>query len=225
MPVCVFSFETMHKHGDILPQMLTLRHQEFKKRQDYDVPVFKDMEYDQFDTPAAVYVVYLDDGGVARGCSRMSPTSKPYMIETIWPHILTAIPLPHSDAIWESSRFCVDSTLPSDQRQKVKLAILQAKIEYCLAVGMEGLIGVMPPLIWRAVFANSGWPIKHLGSVLTLDTGEKIVPGWIPVHQDILFALESRGEGKGSLFASIKGIQTVIERTPQQLQNSLERYG
>jgi len=223
MPIQIFSFETIHHHNEgILTQMLILRNQEFKERQNYDVPVFKGMEYDQFDTPAAVYIVYLDDHGIARGCSRMSPTDRPYMIEQLWPNIITTMELPHSEHIWESSRFCIDSTLPKEERQKAKLSILQAKMEYCLEVGMEGLIGVMPPLIWRAVFSHSGWPIKHLGEILIMESGEKIVPAWIPVHKEILSAIQKKNGETRSFLPNIKAIDKVLTRQVQTYAQNVQ---
>ncbi len=186
MNAFIVSIENMHEYGDVMPSMLRLRYKEFKERQSYNIPTFKDMEYDAYDTPATVYVVWRDDSGIVRGCSRMAPTDIGYMIKDLWPNMVTDIDLPNDDDIWESSRFAIDSDLPAILRQRVKLEILQAKIEYALALGIKGMIGVMPPLIWRAVFVNSGWPINNIGPVTILDSGEKIVAGWINVDLSIL---------------------------------------
>lgn len=192
MNVLIVSIENMHEYGDVMPSMLRLRHKEFKERQSYNIPTFKDMEYDAYDTPAAVYVVWRDDNGVVRGCSRMAPTDRSYMIRDLWPNIVTKIDLPNGDDIWESSRFAIDSDLPADMRARVKLEILQAKIEYALALGIKGMVGVMPPLIWRAVFVNSGWPIDNIGPVTILESGEKIVAGWINVNHTILANIKNK---------------------------------
>lgn len=188
----VVSVENAHLYGDVIPSMLKLRYQEFKARQDYNIPVFKDMEYDAYDTPAARYVVWRDEGGVVRGCSRMAPTDRAYMIRDLWPDMITKMPLPQGGMIWESSRFCVDSRLSAEQRREIKFKILHTKLQYALSEGLDGMVGVMPPLIWRAVFVNSGWPIEHIGDVKTLSTGEKVVAGWIDVDSKYLAKIEEK---------------------------------
>lgn len=212
MGPCIISIENIHEYGDILPQMLRLRYKEFKERQNYNIPTFKFMEYDRYDTPATVYVVWLDDYGIVRGCSRMAPTDREYMIEDLWPNMVTTMPLPKGASIWESSRFCIDSSLPAAQRQQIKLEILQTKIEYAIAVGMKGMVGVMPPLIWRAVFINSGWPISHIGPVTGLESGEKVVAGWIHVKEEILENLRKKTQIRNSLLTYSKGITQLLNR-------------
>ncbi len=209
MNVFIVSIENMHKYGDILPSMLRLRHKEFKERQSYDIPTFKDMEYDAYDTPATVYIVWRDYDGIVRGCSRMAPTDRAYMIKDLWPNMVTNIPLPAQDDIWESSRFAIDSDLPVGMRGRVKLEILQAKIEYSLFLGIKGMVGVMPPLIWRAVFVNSGWPIDNIGPVTILPSGEKVMAGWINVNPHILESIKNKTGINYSLLRS----DPVLHRT------------
>ncbi len=208
----VISIENSHAYGGVMPSMLRLRYKEFKERQSYNIPTFKDMEYDTYDTPATVYIVWRDDDGEVRGCSRMAPTDRAYMIKDLWPDLVTELPLPSNTAIWESSRFCIDSSLPSQMRQQVKLEILQAKIEYSLAIGVMGMIGIMPPLIWRAVFINSGWPVDHIGPVAELSTGEKVVAGWIHVNPGILNRLRSKTALYDSLLESDKMVLPLLKR-------------
>ncbi len=200
----VVSIENAHLHGDVIPSMLRLRYKEFKVRQDYNIPVFKEMEYDTYDTPAASYIVWRDAQGCVRGCSRMAPTDRAYMIRDLWPDMVSKIPLPDGGAIWESSRFCIDSGLPADLRREVKFRILYTKLQYALSQGIDGMVGVMPPLIWRAVFTSSGWPIEHIGDVKTLHTGEKVVAGWIDVNARYLENLQDRA---GFTLSNVHGFE------------------
>ena len=208
----IISIENSHEFGDVMPGMLRLRFREFKERQSYAIPTFKNMEYDTYDTPAAVYVVWRNSKGDVCGCSRMAPTDRAYMIEDLWPSLVTKQSLPHDPLIWESSRFCIDSTLSTEERKQIKYEILQAKIEYALAVGVKGMIGVMPPLIWRSVFVNSGWPIDHLGEVSKLDSGEKVVAGWINVAPEILNALRKRTGLMHSLINEEHSLKALLQR-------------
>lgn len=217
MGVCVISIENTYEYGDVMPQMLRLRYREFKERQDYDIPTFKYMEYDTYDTPATVYVVWRDDDGIVHGCSRMAPTDRAYMIEDLWPDMVTSMPLPSQADIWESSRFCIDSGLPAAMRQRIKLEILQAKIEYALTAGIKGMIGVMPPLIWRAVFVNSGWPVNHIGPVTALESGEKVVASWMHVNQEILQNIRKKTGMHHSLLMQSKGVARLLERQNMEI--------
>lgn len=212
MTVHVVSIENVHRLGDALPSMHRLRYKEFKQRQAYDIPVFKDMEYDAYDNLATVYIIWRDESGIVRGCSRMAPTDRAYMIKDLWPTMVTQMPLPEHPDIWESSRFCIDSACPAELRQRIKLEILQAKMEYALAVNAKGMLGVMPPLIWRAVFINSGWPVDHIGPVTELETGEKIVAGWMHVNPGVLAKLRARTALAHSLLESDESILPLLKR-------------
>lgn len=207
----IISVENSHKYGTAMLDMLRLRYREFKQRQDYDIPTFKNMEYDHYDNPATVYVIWRDAAGCVRGCSRMAPTDREYMIQDLWPDMVTEILMPQGGGIWESSRFCIDSTLDAELRRRIKLEILQAKIEYALKVNIKGMVGVMSPLIWRAVFINSGWPVDHIGPVRQLASGEKIVAGWIHVHPNILNNLKQKTGIQYSLLSD-DNVNELLER-------------
>ncbi|MEJ0062469.1 MAG: acyl-homoserine-lactone synthase [Alphaproteobacteria bacterium] len=101
------NIENAHEYGDVLSQLHKLRYRQFKDRQSYDVPVYKDMEYDQYDTLATVYLVWLDEHRIVRGCSRLNPTDRPYMLRDLWPHMVEE-ELPSSPSIWEGTRICID---------------------------------------------------------------------------------------------------------------------
>ena len=81
------NIENAHHFGDALPQIFRLRYRQFKERQNYAVPVFKDMEYDSYDTPATVYLVWLDRDNRVCGTSRLNSTDRPHMLGDIWPDI------------------------------------------------------------------------------------------------------------------------------------------
>src|SRR5437764_515644 len=101
------NIENAHEYGSVLPQLHRLRYRQFKERQSYDVPVYNGMEYDQYDNLATVYLVLTDAHGVVRGCSRLNPTDRPYMLKDLWPHMADR-PLPCSPLICEGTRICIE---------------------------------------------------------------------------------------------------------------------
>jgi acyl homoserine lactone synthase len=175
-----------HQLGGLIYRQYELRHQSFIERQSYDVPTFDGMEYDKYDTPATNYLIWVDGNGQVRGVSRKAPTDRAYMIKDIWPAIVTKMPLPCSEDVWESSRFAVDKTLDATTRRQIIGDLVCAGLEFGLNNGIKGYVGVMPPGIWRSVFERCGWPIEKIGPVITLDTGEKIVAGWMEVREEYL---------------------------------------
>lgn len=178
------NIENAHEFGDVLVQLHRLRYRQFKERQSYEVPVYKGMEYDQYDTPATVYLVDLDTDRRVRGCSRLNPTSRPYMLRDLWP-TMVKVPLPSSPYIWEGTRICIEKELPGAERDHIKWSIVLGYLEFGLQNGIERYIGVMQNFIWRRVFIQSGWGANYLGDEHLID-GIKTRAGEVLVSQDAL---------------------------------------
>ena len=188
----VVTQENAHLFGDIMPSMYRLRYRAFIERQDYNVSSIRKMEYDAYDTPAAVYLICRENTGVVGGCTRLSPTDRPYMIEDIWPELIEANPIPKSESIWEASRFCIDKGIAPERRREIHLELLCGMQEFGLQQKLNFMIGVMQPPIWKRIFINVGWPIEFLGDPKALDDREKIIAGRMPISEEILFKLRSK---------------------------------
>lgn len=177
------NIENAHEYGDALAQLYKLRFRQFKARQSYDVPAYKDMEYDQYDTLATVNLVWIDEDGLVRGCSRLNPTDRPYMLKDLWPEMADDT-LPEASTIWEGTRICIDKSLPGALRERVKREIVMGYMEFGLANGIDKYIGVMMNFIWRRVFIQSGWEPTYLGGERLID-GLKTRAGMIQVSPKI----------------------------------------
>jgi N-acyl-L-homoserine lactone synthetase len=186
-----FDFATAHRFGDALAAQFQLRYRVFVRRTSYDVPVWKGLEYDQYDTPAATYLVWRDGAGIARGVARLSPTDRAYMVKEVWPDMVTACPLPQSPSVWEGTRFGVDKDLPPDLRRRIVGELVLGYLEFGLSEGIRHIIGVMPTLIWRAVFTGKGWPVELLGEPRVLG-GDKCVAGLLPLSPEILARVRAK---------------------------------
>lgn len=196
--IITVSVENVHLYGDVLPSIYRLRYRGFKQRQNYDVPEYRGMEYDAYDTPATTYLAWRDDNQIVRGCARLFPTSRPYMIEDLWPDLINSIDKPKCESVWEASRLCIDKDLPTVVRRRIQGEILCALQEFGAQNGIEWMIGVMTPLIWRAVFINSGWPIDFLGSKY-LGEKEQISAGRMNISKSILSDLRKTFDIKESV--------------------------
>src|SRR5262249_24491131 len=153
---------TLHHFGDALISQFRLRYKMFVDAQYWNLSRFQGMEYDQYDTPAATYLVWLDSEGQVRGSVRTIPTGRPYMIKDMWPEMIEGRSLPQSLSVWEATRFCIDDTLPAEMRRRIKHELVLAFLEFGLKNDIREMIGIMPPRLWENVFVKSGWGITYL---------------------------------------------------------------
>lgn len=179
------TFETAHLLGDALPSMYRFRHRVFIERQNYDVPNFRQMEWDQFDTPAAVYLLWRDNERQVRGMFRLIPTTFPYMIKELWPQLVTSDELSSQPDVWETSRFSVDRDLPLPERKRIFGELMCASTEYGLANGIREYLTLTAPAFFRSAISNYGLTVTYLGTRQKL-AGLPVVVGKWGVSQDTL---------------------------------------
>lgn len=186
MVECV-NIENNHLYsGNPLHAQHKLRFQSIIQRQDWKVPHIRNMEYDTYDNPAAHYLVKRDYKGEAIGVSRLCPTDRPYMLEEHFSHLVTKKPLPKNPEIWETTRFCVDSTLPPNERKNIMHRLVIAHLEFALEKKIKKIVAVTYPVFWKNIFINSGWNAEWLGDVQKSDEGFKIIAGSLNVSEKIL---------------------------------------
>lgn len=185
MIYCV-NHQTMRHYGGAYISQFRLRYKMLVNGQYWALPSYQGMEYDQFDTPAATYLVWEDPDGVVRGSVRAVPTDRPYMIKALWPQLIENRPLPESLSVWEATRFCLDSSLPKDLRKTIKQELVLAFLEFGLNNDIKEMIGIMPPKFWQSVFVDSGWPIEYLGQQLDLGKDGIIIAGSMSISLQVL---------------------------------------
>ncbi len=162
--VDVVTWENAHLFGSALVSHHRLRYRLFVERQGWDVPCFHGMEYDQFDTPAAVYLLLRDDQDEVRGTTRLIPTTRPYMIKEVWPELVDSHVLPSSTEIWEGTRFGVEPGLGAVERNRATAELVLACLEFGLLNGIRQYLVLMPNLIIRRIIGAAGCDFELLGT-------------------------------------------------------------
>jgi N-acyl-L-homoserine lactone synthetase len=190
MRTIAVTWETAHLHGEAWISHHRLRYRMFVERQRWDIPNYRKLEYDEFDTPAATYILALDDKGQALGAARLIPTTRPYMVRSLWPHLVDG-ELPDSDSVWEASRFGCDRDLEVFTRRRVVAQLILGCQEFGLAHGIGRYLGVMPVWIFKRVIAANGCPLTYLGPSLRLQDHE-IAAAYIEVSGSALEAARNR---------------------------------
>jgi len=190
MPVVCLDWETVHLHGEAWISHHRLRHRVFIERQGWQVPTYCGLEYDQFDTPAAKYILWLDNQGHARGVTRLIPTTRPYMVQTLWPQLVEG-ELPQTDSVWEASRFACDRDLDAATRRQVVAELICSCQEFGVANGIRKYLSVMPLVIFRHVIVAAGCTVTLLGSTKRMEDHD-VGAGYIDISPNTLAAVRSR---------------------------------
>ncbi|MGB9154795.1 MAG: acyl-homoserine-lactone synthase [Alphaproteobacteria bacterium] len=185
MIVCV-KYENLDQYGKAFHSQFCLRHQCFIERQNYNVSKYNGMEFDQYDTPAAVYLVYLSPEKEALGCSRLTPVDRGSMLADLWPGLVDHPEEAFTPGAWEGTRFCIAKSLPMDVRQRICRELVIGYFEAGLDIGIKNIIGVMPPLILRTVFGGAGCQYDLLGKRMRIPSGEMIAAATMQITSDAL---------------------------------------
>jgi acyl homoserine lactone synthase len=174
-----FSLKTAHLFGDALASQARLRYRVFVQHRGLPHPHHDGMEYDEFDTPAAFYLVWRDRSAEVRGMFRLIPTSLPYMLERYWPHLCRLRPLPKCACIWEANRVCVDRSYDHHTRKLIIPELLCALQEFCRARDIQAVVGVTRQH-FVAHYIPSG--VEWLGQPAEVE-GELEAAFWIPAER------------------------------------------
>lgn len=154
------------------------------------MPAVRGLEFDEFDTPAAQYFVWTEDGGEVRGVARLLPTVRPYMVQKLWPDLVSG-ELPCCDSIWEATRFGCDQALSPARRRKAVAEILCAMQEFGLMHGIHLYLAVMPVRLLKCVVVKAGCQVSVLGPPRLVGRFPTVA-AYLTVSTDVLDELRRR---------------------------------
>ena len=155
-----------------LDEMFRIRHDIYVGRRGWKALAKPDgRDIDQFDTEDTVYLLGLDDFGRVTSGLRLNPTTRPHLINTIFPHAVTMGNIPVGDDIYEFTRyFVVPERVERMKRREAAGELLVAMFEYGLAVGLSHI-----SLLCDSFFLNTAlemkWQVTPLGLPTKYDEG------------------------------------------------------
>ncbi len=146
-------------------------------------------ERDQFDRDDTVYVFARNAGGDVCGCARLLPTTRPYLLQSLFADLIAAdMPLPQSAAVWELSRFAAtDDEGGSGNAEWAVRPMLAAVVECAAQLGARQLIGVTFASMER-LFRRIGIHAHRAGPPKQVD-GRLVVACWIDIDPQTFAAL------------------------------------
>lgn len=80
-------------------------YQVFVEQLGWQLQTFNNAEQDQLDRSDTLYVAKRVQLGKISGCTRLLPTTQPYLLGDIFPQLLNGMPPFNSPDVWELSRF------------------------------------------------------------------------------------------------------------------------
>lgn len=179
MLTTTLSFNNMHIHGDLFPNLLRARRETFIVQNNWDLPEADGMEYDQYDTPASRWIAVHDGGEVLAGI-RLTPTTArcgiySYMIRDAQRGLLDSIPTnllnfeaPIASHIWESSRVFVSQKVPANKRISVQAELMSEMIKTSRTLGATEVLGLVPA-VWSRWIARLGLDAEPAGPKMDID--------------------------------------------------------
>lgn len=169
--------------------LATYRHKIFIERLGWTLPVESGVERDQFDHQETLYVMTRDQDGAICGCARLLPTSQPYLLSEVFPHLMAGAPVPNSGDVWELSRFAAATVEPNSNVDATinTRCLLAASVRIAAAHGARRLITVSPLGIERLLH-RMGVHAHRAGPPMLAD-GKPIFACWIEIDEQTIKAL------------------------------------
>ena len=137
------------------------------------------MEFDQYDTPLARFIVIHEFGEILAGI-RITPTTArvglhSYMIRDAQLGLLKDLPLdvlffpaPVNDLIWEASRLFVSQSVQSIRRAHVQSLLMNTMARAAKEVGATQVIGIVPS-VFRRWLQRIGMTATPVGPSMQID--------------------------------------------------------
>ncbi len=185
MQVLTISPDRYVEHQTLLKQMHGLRAEVFGGRLEWDVAITDGNERDQYDDLNPTYILAVSGGNKVVGCTRLLPAIGPTMLELTFPQLLADGSLNATSAMIESSRFCVDTTLPAGreggQLHLATLTMFAGIIEWSIAHRYDKIV-TATDLRFERILNRAGWPMARLGEPVAIGNTVAIA-GTLPADQ------------------------------------------
>lgn len=153
--------ENRDSYETALREMHAQRKQVFVDQMGWPLGCEGELEFDAFDTEAALYLLQFGRDGALMASARLLNTDAPHLLDTVFPH-LSDEDLPRGDSIWEATRFCPAPELGPEARRALLGEIIAGILEAGLLYGMTQVTFVAGAALKPLALA-AGWSARPLG--------------------------------------------------------------
>ncbi len=164
-----------------LEQMFRLRNKIFDEEKGWNLPLAKDgMEKDQFDHEDSIYLLSLDSKRSVQGSIRLTPTTKPNMLQDVFSHLVEG-EVPIGPMVWEASRGFTVPKKNNEILNPIMSALLVGMVEAGLLIGANKINFVIGSALYPT-FLQAGWGVFPLGFPHTDESNEEIMAGYFTIN-------------------------------------------
>ncbi len=179
-------------HSGTEHQLAAYRHKVFVDQLGWKLPVAEaGLGRDQFDRSDTLYVIAFDLQRNIVGCGRLLPTTKPYLLGSVFPQLMGEQPLPCAAEVWELSRYStqtVDGAPPTYEQSRRRFRfLLRAIVEAAIKQGAKRLITFTVPTLER-LSRQLGIHVHRVGPPQLID-GAPVVAMWVELDEQTCSSL------------------------------------
>lgn len=181
-----------HLYQDALEQSYRLRYRIYIEELKWRGLARRDdgREFDQFDTPEAVHLLYIEGERVLGG-TRLVPTTEPHLLSEVFPHFVTVGEVPRRPDIAEWTRFYVEPSRRDEHKaSRVGSLVLSSMIDYSLNEGLSAVSALMNTF-WLPRFLGYRWRVRPIG-LPTVHDDEWLVAGTIDITPEALSGIRRK---------------------------------
>lgn len=164
------------------------------------------LEFDEFDTGAADYLVVMDGDECIAG-SRIIPTHLPHLLSEVFPDSCDLAPMPRDPKIAEWTRGFVVPHRREKGRPVLLAQCCAAVMEHCLAKGYRQVGGIQDTK-WLPMWQLMKWNVSVYGQEIDID-GRPWVPAYFEVSETALAGARMLGRLTGPLLAQTEEQQAA----------------
>ena len=192
--VLLSSAEKRPEEIRLLDGMYRLRHTVFSERLKWTSLNDERREVDVYDALNPVYLICRDPSGDVIGCWRLLPTTGPYMLKDIFPHLLHGNSAPQRSDIWEISRFAIDP----GWRDYVSLGAVGSVVGHML-LGLFDFaeehriarIVAASDIRFDRILKRAGLTTTHYGSAVRMENSYAVA-GWTEISHENRARIETK---------------------------------
>jgi acyl-homoserine lactone synthase len=154
--------ENRRNYRGELREMHAHRKQVFVDQLGWPLSCASELEFDDFDTDNALYLLHLGAEGRLRASARLLRTDQPHLLDTAFAH-LCEHGVPRGPFIWEATRFCPAPDIQDSHARRALLGeIIAGILEAGLLFGMTEATFVASGAL-KPLALGSGWTAAALG--------------------------------------------------------------
>lgn len=165
-------------------QLGRYRYEVFVERLKWRLDAHTGLEFDEFDREDTVHVLAHDASGHLVGTARLLPSTRPYLLQTVFSQLLDGMPAPASPDVWELSRFAAwdlratgTGGVSGQFSSRIAVQLLRETVSVARGLGARSLISVSPVGVERLLRA-AGFQARRAGPPMQID-GHMLFANWI----------------------------------------------